>query len=191
MIPARQVGVTLTQSQALGFVGLFQRGVLVAAATGCSLWSFLTEQLGIPPDYVKERVTTIFLDGDVVDSLEGSVVRDGSVLALSAAMPGLVGATLRRGGYYAAMRAAITHGVESSPAPEAGAAGTVRVKLFNLLIPELGPALLAHGIVIERREAAEALPRDALSDFPASGPVLLRVRFSEEQQPPAPERSVR
>ena len=182
MIPAQQVQVTLTQSQAQGFLGLFQRGVLVAAETGCSLWSFLTEQLGVPPDYVKERVTTIFLDGDVIDSLEGAIVRDGSVLALSAAMPGLVGATMRRGGYYAAMRAAITHGVESSPESVAGAAGTVRVKLFNLLIPELGPALLAHGIVIERSEAAEALDADALRDFPASGPVMLRVRFSDERR---------
>jgi len=180
LIQTRQVDVTLTHSQAHRLSGLFQRGVTVAAATGCSLWSFLTEQLGIPSDYVKERITTIFLDGDVVDSLEGAVVRDGSLLALSAAMPGLVGATMRRGGYYAAMRAAITHGVESRPPPPSAAAGTVRVKLFNLLIPELGPALLAHGIVLEQREAAEALPEslDSLGDLAASGPVLVRVRFA-------------
>jgi hypothetical protein len=180
LIPARQVEVTLAQSQVLDFLGLLQRGVVVAAATGCSLWSFLTEQLGIPPDYVKERVTTIFLDGDVIDSLERSVVRDGSVLALSAAMPGLVGATMRRGGYYAAMRAGITRNAET--APVSASAGTVRVKLFNLLIPELGPALLARGIIVDRGEAAEALPADALRDFPASGPALLRVRFSAQER---------
>jgi hypothetical protein len=187
LIQTRQVDVTLAHGHAQSFSGLLQRGVSVVASTGCSLWTFLTGELGIPPDYVKERITTIFLDGDVVDSLERSVVRDGSLLALSAAMPGLVGATMRRGGYYAAMRAAITHGLESPPPSGAGAVGTVRVKLFNLLIPELGPVLLARGILLEQREVAEALPRGlvAMGDLPAEARVLLRVHFAEEQRGPA------
>ena len=64
-------------------------------------------------------------------------------LALSAAMPGLVGATLRRGGTYAAMRAAITRAAERGAAA-AREEPLVRVKLFNLLIDELGPLLLAR-----------------------------------------------
>ncbi len=188
MIQTRQVEVTLAHAHAHRFSGLLQQGVTVAAPTGCSLWSFLTGELGIAPLYVKERITTIFLDGEVVDSLEGAVLRDGSLLALSAALPGLAGATLRRGGFYSSMRSAITRSADCTPLPAAaGAAGTVRVKLFNLLIPELGPALLAHGIVLEQREAAEVLAGgcDALGDLPASGPVLLRVRFAEEQQGPS------
>jgi hypothetical protein len=85
------------------------------------------------------------------------------------------------------MRAAITHGLESPPPSGAGAVGTVRVKLFNLLIPELGPVLLARGIVLEQREVAEALPRGlvAMGDLPAEARVLLRVHFAEEQRGPA------
>jgi hypothetical protein len=186
LTPARQVEVKLAKSQVGSFSPLLQRGATLEAATGCSLWSFLTEQLGLPPDYVKERISTIFLDGDVIDSLEGAILRDGSVLALSAAMPGLVGATMRRGGYYAAMRSAITRGAESPVLQAKGAAGTLRVKLFNLLIPELGPVLLARGILLEPPELAEVLPAgcEALRDLPPSGPVLLRVRFPEEPQAP-------
>lgn len=176
MIQPRQVEVTLSPSDAPEFTGLLQRGVVLPAATGCSLWTFLVDQIGIAPEYVKERITTIFLDGDVVDSLERSVVRDGSVLALSAAMPGLAGATLRRGGFYAAMRSTITHKPES--ASGAAAAGAVRVKLFNLLIPELGPALLARGVVLEHGDAADLPP--AVAAAASAGPVLLRVRFAEQ-----------
>ena len=37
------------------------------------------------------------------------MVGHGDTLALSAAMPGLVGATMRRGGYFAGLRANISH----------------------------------------------------------------------------------
>jgi hypothetical protein len=174
LIQPRQVELTLSPSEAPLFTGLLQQGVVLPAATGCSLWSFLVDQLGIAPEYVRERISTIFLDGDVVDSLERAVVRDGSVLALSAAMPGLAGATLRRDGFYAAMRSAITHRAEAAESG-APAAGAVRVKLFNLLIPELGPALLARGVVLEAGEAAGLLPRAEAGA--EAGPVLLRVRF--------------
>jgi hypothetical protein len=147
--------VDLPRSAAGRFAALLQHGVALRARAPTA-WAFLTEELGVDPKYVKERVTTIFLDGQVVDDLERAPLRDGSLLALSAAMPGLVGATLRRGGYYAAMRAAITH----SAGREADAGGgehVVRVKLFNLLIAELGPVLLARGIVLARDEAAALL----------------------------------
>ena len=49
------------------------------------------------------------LDGKPVDDIGAALVQDGSTLALSAAMPGLVGATLRRGGAYSSFRSAITY----------------------------------------------------------------------------------
>ena len=59
-------------------------------------------------------------------------------------MPGLVGATLRRGSYYAAMRSEIS-AAETEGAVEMKE-GTVTLKLFNLLIGQLGPLFLASGI---------------------------------------------
>ena len=123
----------------------------------------LCGQLGIDPGYVERRISTIFLDDQVVDVPAQAMVRDGSVLALSAAMPGLVGATLRKQGVYAAMRADITHAREVVPLT-APAPGVVRLKLFNLLIGELTGALLHHGFLLPAADA------ETVSGFPAPGP---------------------
>jgi hypothetical protein len=61
-------------------------------------------------------------------------------------MPGLVGATLRRGGAYSSFRSAITyHETVMACAP---GEGWVNVKIFNLLMAELGPDLLRTGVLL-------------------------------------------
>ena len=142
-----------------------------------SVLEFLVEDLGLTPEYVRQRITTVFLDGQVVDVLEDAALREGSRLALSAAMPGLVGATLRRSGPYAAMRAEITRPAEHEVHVCSAATTVVEVKLFNLLIDEIGPVLLERGVLLER-EAVVAL--GVAVDAPPTGPhelVEVRVRF--------------
>lgn len=165
------------------FHPLLQRGVAVRIHAPRTALEFLVDDLGLDREYVQGRITTVFLDGSVVDSLSAATLRTGSLLALSAAMPGLVGATLRRGGPYAAMRAEITRaadaGAAAGAAPAAGAA-LVRVKLFNLLLDEIGPALLAWGIVVERGDALEALGDLAppAAELPPGAELDLRVLFA-------------
>lgn len=137
------------------FFLLLQQGVVVTARVGSTLDRLLSEQWGISPDYIGQRVTTIFLDGRAIDDVKRAVVREGAVIALSGAMPGLVGATMRRGGYYAAMRAGINYQEEAAGVSERIA--PVRVKLFNLLLPELGPGFLGRGIILSAAELAEFL----------------------------------
>lgn len=96
------------------------------------------------PDYVNYRITTVFLDGSCVDDLKTTIIKDGSVLALSSAMPGLAGATMRRGSTYASLRESITYSEKGDST--LGSEGTVTVKLFNVLINELGPVFLQRGI---------------------------------------------
>ena len=159
---------------------ILQSGVTVPALVGCSLNSLLCDQLAIPADYVTDRITTVFLDNRPVDDFDRTVVQDGSRITLSAAMPGLVGATMRRGGFYAALRQGISHVKES--VASAGACGTVRLKLFNLLLAELGPLILARGLILEKGELDELLKNifGRLEAIPtASSRVLLTVRFSE------------
>lgn len=140
------------------FYSHLQCGVQLKTRIGISVHALLTREFGLDSGQI-QKIETIFLDGKTVDDLEASLVNDGSILALSSAMPGLVGATLRRGSFYAAMRSQITAtGVEDSIMPREG---VVTVKLFNLVIQELGPIFLKRGIW---------LTESALHDFLASLP---------------------
>lgn len=143
---ATTLNLTIYPEQLPAFYPLFQEGVPVRVLTGCSVATLLVQQFGIAPDYLRTRISTLFLNGRAVDDAEKAIVGDGAVLALSGAMPGLVGATLRSGGYYAAMRSSISYHspVERDPLRE----GTIRIKLFNLLLGELGPVLLHQGVLL-------------------------------------------
>ena len=138
------------------FRTLFQQGVGVTIEAGTSLEDLLCCQWQIDRAYVMNRISTLFLDGKPVDDLPTAVVRDGATLALSGAMPGLIGATMRRGGVLASFRSGITY----CPADETSQSGSGRItlKLFNLLIDELGPGFLARGIWVPHRRLAEIYP---------------------------------
>lgn len=161
------------------FFPIFQSGVTVSATVGCTLKSLLCDQFAIPAQYVTERVTTIFLDNRPVDDLDHTLIHDGSRVTLSAAMPGLVGATMRRGGFYAALRQGISHVTENGTA--AGENGTIRLKLFNLLLAELGPLVLARGLILEGSVLTElltSLPVLAEAQSACKNRVLLIAKFS-------------
>jgi len=135
---------------------LFQKGIRTDVETGCTVKSLLLEQWRLPADYVAERISTLFLDGKAIDDINEARVREGAVLALSSAMPGLVGAVMRRGGFYASLRDAITY---HETAADAGIRrGTITVKLFNLLIREIGPSFLRRGFRADLRDLQEAVP---------------------------------
>jgi hypothetical protein len=161
---------------------LLQHGFTVRTRVGIPLGELLTDELGLAPEYVRDRITTIFLNGKPVDDLERSIVADGSLVALSAAMPGLVGATLRRGGYYAPFRESIT---DASPAAETvRGSGTVRIRLFNLLLRELGPSFLGRGVIVTGDDR-EWLSPELWEEIPYSarafGHILLSFRFGDDQ----------
>jgi hypothetical protein len=133
---------------------ILQQGFFLKAYVGCSLNMFLTEQIGLSPEYIMEKIQTIFLDGRPVDDLNGAIIKDGASLALSAAMPGLVGAAMRRGGIYSTLRDSITY--QETDHPYVLKEGVVHIKLFNLLMKDLGPHFLKTGVFI---------PSSALADY--------------------------
>ena len=127
------------------FFLLLQQGVKIRRRIGLSVDVFLRQEIGAAPETI-EKIQSIMLDGKPVDDIGSSLLHDGSTLALSAAMPGLVGATLRRGGAYSSFRSAITyHETGTADAPREG---WVNVKIFNLLMAELGSGLLRAGVLI-------------------------------------------
>ncbi|MBI5633284.1 MAG: hypothetical protein HZA15_07400 [Nitrospirae bacterium] len=131
------------------FFLLLQQGVLIRCRVSCSVAAFLREELRAGEDTIA-KIQSIFLDGKAVDDIETALIKDGSVLALSAAMPGLVGATLRRGGAYSSFRNAITYHekAETCSVKE----GYVRIKIFNLLMAEMGPCLLQRGVSLKAED---------------------------------------
>ena len=149
------LSMVIDPSRTHEFFRLFQNGVEVLAKTGCSIRSFLCDQLGSDPQYVSERILTVFMNGRPVDDIDGAIIRTGSTLSLSAAAPGLVGATVRRGGAYAGLRNSITHREEDIR--DTGHESTIKVKLFNLVVKELGPLLLERGILISGSELEDVL----------------------------------
>lgn len=150
----------------LFFSPLMQTGFWVKAKIRKSIKNLLCDQFKVNVDYLMKRINTIFLDGKPVDDVETSLVNDGSTLALAAAMPGLVGATMRRGGYYAAFRSTITHQGQET-AVDRPEEGMVKIKLFNQIIPELGPHLLKIGIWL-KKEDAERIMNDRIESLQSS-----------------------
>lgn len=160
--PARHVRLTLDAGLIPLFFRLLQKGFRVEGNVGCSVRAFLCEQLGVPPEYLEERIQTLFLNGRPVDDVESATVGDGAALSLSAALPGLVGAVMRRGGYYAPLRDQISHREKTASA--AAQPGRVMMKLFNLPLHDLGPMFLERGILIEGGDLKDVLAAHA-DDF--------------------------
>jgi hypothetical protein len=77
-------------------------------------------------------------------------------------MPGLVGAVMRRGGFYASFRDSISHKNDNGAVgPEEG---IIHLKLFNLVMKELGPRFLEKGVFIKSSDIIGFLA-DQWDDF--------------------------
>jgi hypothetical protein len=176
----RHISLTVKAGLIPAFSQLLQNGFWIKGYVGCSVKSFLCEQFGLAPEYLEKRIQTIFLDGDVVDDVEKTVIEDGATLSLSAAMPGLAGAVLRKGGYYAAMRDQISFKGETTSASMQS--GKILVKLFNMPLQELGPVFLEHGIQVESNKVKDVLKARADDFERGCGEVLADGRKFEFKQ---------
>ncbi len=174
---------------------LFERGVGFPATVNLPIGQFMARELDLSVGDV-ETIQTIFLDSSPVDDIEASMVRDGAVLALSAAMPGLMGATMRRAGTYSSLRQSISHHEDESSDvnPEQG---VITLKLFNHMLPSFAPKFLARGVLVTGKHAnklfsplpdrvAQAAPKAVINgqtvdlgqyelSLPENKTVLLRI----------------
>ena len=131
------------------FFTLLRQGFIIEMQVGCSIKTMLGTVLGLNENYVENRIKTIFLDAKPVDNISTACIKAGSVLALSGAMPGLAGATLRRGGQLASFRGSISYRSEAEN--DEGQIRHVSVKLLNLLVNDLGPIFLKSGILLKKK----------------------------------------
>ena len=166
------------------FLQLLQKGVKVTGRIGSSVLSFLCDDLGLSPEYVDKRIQTLFLNGKAIDNPDTALLKEDSTLALSAAMPGVLGATLRKGGRYARMRSEISYQEQNTGISVHE--GFVLLKLFNLLPAEIGPSVLARGIWLKGEELnhfLKELPDEVLgmcSEAKADGQAVNLKDFGEK-----------
>jgi hypothetical protein len=142
--------LTISSIEESRFSGIIQKGFGFNTLVGVSIKTFLCDFVALDPRYIQERISTIFLDGMAVDNIEEAIILEGSILALSSAMPGLAGATLRRDGIYASLRESITYKEKASNCRIKE--GIIILKLFNLLIDDIGHLFLQKGIIVKSRE---------------------------------------
>ena len=145
-----QVSLTVTPDVLERFCLLTGGGFRIRTRLGGSIRDTLCLQWGVDSAYLDDRIQTIFLNGQVVDDPDAALLTAGSTLALSAAMPGIAGAMLRKKSRYAPMRSRLSY-AGPNVRPDGNAEGDVVVKLFNLLQRELGPQFLRQGIRIPGR----------------------------------------
>jgi len=144
------------------FFHLLQDGFLLEARVGCSTREFLRDRCRLSPEFIANRIGTLFLNGQPVDDLDNAYVEDGCTLALSGAMPGLVGAVMRSNSPLRSFRGSITHaGDKGSRQHHQQRDGLVRLKLFNTVMSELGLAFLSEGILLEPLVVQNSLPQQS------------------------------
>lgn len=148
-----------------GFLKMIEQGFKLKVKTGLTIRELLCGQFGVSGEYFDNRIQTIFLDGKAVDNVDAAGIEDNSRLALSAAMPGLVGATFRKGGRYAPLRGTISYSKEKKSIVRGE--GKITLKLFNMIAKELGPVFLRKGVIIDGN-AFQNFVSDNLEDLKAA-----------------------
>ena len=183
---AGRLRITVPADRVPCFFPLLQQGFALGVPVGMPIRELLHDSFGLTDEYIEERIQTVFLDGKPVDDIDTALIRDGATLALAPAMPGLMGAMLRRGGYYSPMRSGITH--RANAAPQGIGEGRIVMKLFGMALRELGPKLLERGIEVNAGDLAQIirkLPEDCLEGVAsldgATGRVLLQVQVAAQQ----------
>lgn len=129
------------------FSHFLQDGFQLEAPVGCSVREFLRGRCRLAPDIIEDRINTVFLDGMPVDDLDSAFVKNNSTLALSGAMPGLVGAAMRTNSPLRYFRSSITRGSEDEGTHQQR--GLVRLKLFNTVMRDLALSFLREGILLQ------------------------------------------
>lgn len=150
-----EISLAVNEARLPVFFELLAAGLYVDAGAGESIRSLLEGRLGLDADYVEANVQTVFLNGRAVDDFDQTLVSEDAVVALSSAMPGLVGAVFRRQSPLGSMRGV---SAEAGMAPtEAAANCRVMVKLFNRVAADVGPDWLAAGVRVPAKRLADFL----------------------------------
>lgn len=168
---------------------VLQMGFYLPVPAGSSVKAVL-DAAGFSPSYLQDKVKTVFLDGTAVDNLEAERIKHRSVIAVSGAMPGLVGAIFRKDSPISGLRS----NVAKRPYDRSHQHGDelVLLKMFNIIAEEMGPELLRSGLTVagkdmenffaNRRELLEkAILEVELDGKPIALQELFSISFSNSE----------
>ncbi|SDK95803.1 hypothetical protein SAMN05660337_1839 [Maridesulfovibrio ferrireducens] len=156
-----------------GTVTLLQKGVGVRGTAGMSIREFIKSCVGFAPDYIEQRVRTVFLNNCPADDIDSVRVKDGDILSLSGALPGVAGMAMGRDTAISAFRSEIS----AKNTEDVGEGEIlVTVKLFNLIAKEGGPGLLKQGVIVDAALILQTFGEKAPDGITAdSGKLLLKT----------------
>jgi hypothetical protein len=157
-------------SNLAAFSSVLHHGFQVKAMVACSIKDLLCDQFKVAEDVLKHRIQTLLLDGKPVDDEKTATVKDGTTIALSIALGGLLGASLRKGGLLADYRSTITH-QEKESTGISPIEGMVTIKVFNQLAGELAPLFLKKGLWLKKDDAKAILK----TRFDQLRPLILKI----------------
>ncbi|SMF01646.1 hypothetical protein [Desulfovibrio gilichinskyi] len=157
----------------IGIVMLLQKGVGVRGIAGMSIREFLLAGTGFLPEYIESRIRTVFLNNCPADNIDIVKVKDGDILSLSGALPGVAGMAMGRDTPISPFRSEI-----SAKNTEDVGEGEIllKVKLFNLIAKEVGASLLEQGVIVDANLVLQTFGENAPDGITAdTGNVLLIV----------------
>ena len=139
--------------------GLLRRGVGVFLDKAVSVRDFMTDVLGMDPNYATNSVPGLFLNSAPVDDWREERVGDGDEVGMSGTMPGLCGIALRRSSPIRAFRPDLVshHGGDERQG------GVAKVKMFNFVARDCFPAVLRKGVLVSGESLLRYLDDQGIS----------------------------
>lgn len=128
------------------FTALLQSGVEIETNAGEPLLQFLEKIPGFTPEYIDNEIQTIFLDGTAIDDVHAPLTDTETVIALSAAMPGLSGAIYRKNSIHSPLRS-VHHQYDTTKVDEKTI--SIYLKLFNSIARDRGAEMLRQGVTLK------------------------------------------
>ncbi|MCK5311603.1 MAG: hypothetical protein KAJ62_05810 [Desulfobacteraceae bacterium] len=168
--------ISIDENMIPAFFYFLEKGVKKEINVGSDIKTMLLDQLNVSVDYIDNRIKTMFLDGRPVGDINSTIINDGSTLALSAAMPGLAGATFRRLENTISSKYKIDKRKETKKIKQQN--GIIIIKLFNLVLRELGPLFLKSGVLVSKKELTEFFLRQSEAFLKACKSVTINDRIT-------------
>ena len=140
------ITLRLSQEGMDKFTALLQSGVEIKTKAGEPLLQFLEKIPGFTPEYIDNDIQTIFLDGTAIDDVHAPLTDTETVIALSAAMPGLSGAIYRKNSIHSPLRS-VHHHYDATKVEEKTI--SIYLKLFNSIARDRGAEMLRQGVTLK------------------------------------------